>query len=60
MWLKDKDLEVIIPQGLRERDFKTMPSRERKTAGAVFGTNAGKRALILARKDVFVGLYVII
>ncbi|KAJ7321773.1 Sperm-associated antigen 17 [Desmophyllum pertusum] len=40
IWWKEKDEELIIPQGLRERDFKMMPSRELKKPGPVFGTNA--------------------
>lgn len=42
IWFTEKDEEVLIPQGLRERDFKLMPSREQKKSGPVFGTNAGK------------------
>ena len=42
IWLKEKDERLIIPVGLRERDFKLMPSREVKKPGPVFGTNAGK------------------
>ncbi|XP_068698646.1 sperm-associated antigen 17-like [Montipora foliosa] len=42
IWLKEKDEKLIIPQGLRERDFKEMPSREFKTQGPAFGTNAGQ------------------
>ncbi len=42
IWWKEKDEKLIIPQGLRERDFKVMPSRELKKPGPVFGTNAGK------------------
>ncbi|XP_078373230.1 sperm-associated antigen 17-like isoform X2 [Oculina patagonica] len=41
IWWKEKDEKLIIPQGLRERDFKVMPSRELKKPGPVFGTNAG-------------------
>jgi len=41
IWLKAKDERLIIPVGLRERDFKLMPSREVKKPGPVFGTNAG-------------------
>ncbi|PFX34574.1 Sperm-associated antigen 17 [Stylophora pistillata] len=40
-WLKEKDEELIIPYGLRERDFKMMSSREVEKPGPVFGTNAG-------------------
>ena len=46
IWLKEKDEELIIPQGLRERDFKLMPSREIKKPGPVFGTNAGKQPFL--------------
>ena len=46
IWLKDKDEQLIIPQGLRERDFKIMPSRELKKPGPVFGTNAGKNGFL--------------
>ena len=42
IWFTEKDEEALIPQGLRERDFKLMPSREQKKSGPVFGTNAGK------------------
>jgi len=45
IWWKEKEEELIIPQGLRERDFKVMPSKELKKPGLVFGINAGKEPL---------------
>lgn len=42
IWLKEKDDQLIIPQGLRERDFKQMPPVEFKKQGPAFGINAGE------------------
>lgn len=42
IWLKEKDDQLIIPQGLRERDFKQMPPIEFKKQGLAFGINAGE------------------
>ncbi|KAK2570951.1 Sperm-associated antigen 17 [Acropora cervicornis] len=42
IWLKEKDDQLIIPQGLRERDFKQMPPVEFKKQGPAFGINAGQ------------------
>ncbi|CAG5128748.1 unnamed protein product, partial [Candidula unifasciata] len=41
-WLKKYDQECIVPQGLRCRDLKTIPAKEYKKPGPVFGTNVGK------------------
>ena len=46
VWLKQKDEKEIIPAELRERDFKTLPSREIKTTGPQFGIHAGEAELL--------------
>ena len=43
-WLLAKDEQNLIPEGLRERDFKLFPRTEFKKIGPKFGTNAGKIA----------------
>ena len=48
VWLKQKDEKEIIPAELRERDFKTLPSRETKTEGPQFGINAGDVEITLS------------
>ena len=42
VWLKEKDEVIIVPEGLRERDFSNVPAKEKKKQGPVFGTNVGK------------------
>lgn len=44
-WLKEKDEKILIPEGLRERDFKVFPATELKKIGPKFGTTAGKHQL---------------
>ncbi|XP_065057686.1 sperm-associated antigen 17-like isoform X2 [Rhopilema esculentum] len=41
IWLMQKDEEDIIPSDLKERDFKTLPAKEVKSPGPIFGSNAG-------------------
>ncbi|XP_028409597.1 sperm-associated antigen 17-like isoform X2 [Dendronephthya gigantea] len=40
-WRKEKDEKILIPVGLRERDFKMFPAKEFKKDGPRFGCNAG-------------------
>ena len=40
-WFKEKDEKILIPVGLRERDFKMFPAEEFKKIGPKFGCNAG-------------------
>ena len=40
-WIAEKTEKSIVPSGLRERDFKSFPAKERKTKGPLFGTNVG-------------------
>lgn len=37
-----KQEETIIPQALREHDFKAFHAQEEKQSGPKFGTNVGK------------------
>ena len=39
--MKEKDEAILIPVGLRERDFKMFPAKEFKKVGPNFGSNAG-------------------
>ena len=39
--MKEKDEKILIPVGLRERDFKMFPAEEFKKIGPKFGCNAG-------------------
>lgn len=39
--MKEKDEKILIPVGLRERDFKMFPAEEFKKVGPKFGCNAG-------------------
>lgn len=41
-WLKKYDMESIMPPGIRSRDLTTLPPKELKTDGPMFGTNLGK------------------
>lgn len=46
-WLRQKDEKILIPEGLRERDFKVFPAAETKKIGPKFGTTAGEDDLII-------------
>lgn len=38
-----KDEDILIPEALRERDFRAFPAHEEKRPGPKFGTNVGKK-----------------
>ncbi|XP_064627357.1 sperm-associated antigen 17-like isoform X2 [Lineus longissimus] len=41
-WLKQYDEPTIVPNGLRSRDLKSLPSKEAKKEGPEFGTTLGQ------------------
>ena len=45
-WLRSYSQQTVIPAGLTSRDLKTLPPREYKKEGPVFGTNVGQGLMV--------------